>query len=118
MDPFLPEREQDVKRLKDVQADMHESFKAYVASRRRDKLKDDPEIFTGAFWTGKRALSLGLVDQLGELRSLMRQRYGDKVKLPIFKRSQGWLARRFSGSEMMQIFAAVEERLMWDRYRL
>ncbi len=118
LDPFLPERAQDVKRLKDVQADMHQSFKEYVTQRRGGKLKDDPEIFSGAFWTGKRALALGLVDQFGDLRSLMRQRYGKKVKLPIFKRRQGWLSRRFGSSEVMQIVGAVEERLIWDRYRL
>jgi len=118
LDPFLPEREQDVKRLKDVQADMHQSFKEYVTQRRGEKLTNDPEIFTGAFWTGKRALALGLVDQFGDLRSLMRQRYGKKVKLPVFKRRQGWLARRFGSSEVMQIVGAVEERLIWDRYRL
>lgn len=118
LDPFLPEREQDVKRLKDVQADMHQSFKEYVTHRRGDKLKDDPDIFTGAFWTGKRALALGLVDQFGDLRSLMRQRYGEKVKLPVFKRRQGWLARRFGGSSVMHIASALEERLIWDRYRL
>ena len=118
LDPFLPERAQDVERLKDVQADMHQSFKEYVTQRRGEKLKDDPEIFSGAFWTGKRALALGLVDQFGDLRSLMRQRYGKKVKLPVFKRRQGWLSRRFGSSEVMQVVGAVEERLIWDRYRL
>jgi serine protease SohB len=118
LDPFLPERAQDVKRLKDVQADMHQSFKEYVTQRRGAKLKDDPEIFSGAFWTGKRALALGLVDQFGDLRGLMRQRYGKTVKLPVFKRRQGWLARRFGNSEVMQLVGAVEERLIWDRYRL
>jgi len=118
LDPFLPERAQDVKRLKDVQADMHQSFKEYVTQRRGAKLKDDPEIFSGAFWTGKRALALGLVDQFGDLRGLMRQRYGKTVKLPVYKRRQGWLARRFGNSEVMQLVGAVEERLIWDRYRL
>ena len=118
LDPFLPERAQDVKRLKDVQADMHQSFKEYVTQRRGAKLKDDPEIFSGAFWTGKRALALGLVDQFGDLRGLMRQRYGKTVKLPVFKRRQGWLARWFGNSEVMQLVGAVEERLIWDRYRL
>ncbi len=118
LDPFLPERAQDVKRLKDVQADMHQSFKEYVTQRRGAKLKDDPEIFSGAFWTGKRALALGLVDQFGDLRGLMRQRYGKTVKLLVFKRRQGWLARRFGNSEVMQLVGAVEERLIWDRYRL
>ncbi len=126
MDPFLPEKKADVTRLKTIQGDMHDSFKAYVAERRDGKLGDDPEIFSGAFWTGRRALDLGLVDGLGDARQTLRERFGDKVKMPVYKQHKSWLSRRFGGASQHAdagvwvdgLLCAVEERLIWDRYRL
>ncbi len=124
MDPFMPEKKADVARLKDIQGDMHESFQEYVRSRRGDKLKDDPDLFSGAFWTGRRAVELGLADATGEIREELRQRFGERVKMPVFKQRKGWLSRRFgsrAGADVSiwadGLIAAVEERMIWDRYR-
>ena len=126
MDPFLPEKKADVTRLKSIQNDMHESFKAYISKRRGDRLKDDPELFSGAFWTGKRAVDLGLADGIGDVRQTLRDRFGEKVRLPVFSERKSWLSRRFGGSAQQTdvaiwadgLISAVEERLIWDRYRL
>ena len=69
-------------RLKEIQADLFESFKALVRTRRRDKLKaPETELFTGAVWSGRRAEEMGLIDGLGEMRQILRARYGEKVRL-------------------------------------
>src|SRR5208282_2783942 len=82
LDPFLEENPADVERLKALQGEVHEAFKAHVRARRGSKLKASEEVlFNGEFWTGKRALELGLVDGIGELRETLRRRFGDKVRL-------------------------------------
>ena len=126
MDPFLPEKKADVARLKSIQNDMHESFKAYVRGRRAESLKDDPELFSGAFWTGRRTVDLGLADATGDLRQTLRDRFGEKVRLPVFSERKSWLSRHFGGSAQHTdvaiwadgLISAVEERVIWDRYRL
>jgi signal peptide peptidase SppA len=82
MDPFLPEKADDVARLKALQADVHETFKSIVAKSRGARLKsDDPDIFSGAFWSAAKAKELGLIDGLGDMRGRMRELYGPKVEL-------------------------------------
>lgn len=126
MDPFLPQKKADVTRLKTIQGDMHDSFKAYVSERREGKLSDDKELFSGAFWTGRRALDLGVVDGIGDMHQILLQRFGKNVKLPEFKARKSWLSRRFGGASQQAnvgvwadgLLCAVEERMIWDRYRL
>jgi len=130
LDPFSRERPEDVEHLHGIQGDVHESFKAMVRERRAGKLKGDEEdLFSGAFWTGRRALDLGLVDGLGDLRSVMRGRYGEKVRFRLVGAEKGWLRRRLGGSFggtppgaagdlVSGVLAAVEERLIWNRFGL
>ena len=80
LDPFLPEDPSDVERLKKLQREIHEDFIALVKSRRGDKLqRSGRDLFSGEYWTGRRALEFGLVDAIGDLRSSLRERFGDKV---------------------------------------
>jgi len=82
LDPFQPEKPEDVKRLEALQSDIHASFMDLVRSRRGKRLKgDEKDVFSGAFWTGRRALELGLVDGIGDLRTVLRDRFGDKVRV-------------------------------------
>ena len=95
LDPFLREKPEDVKRLSDLQEDVFATFKELVRERRKGKLKGkEDELFTGAFWTGKRALELGLIDGLGELTDVMRQRYGERVKFHPIEQRQGWFKQK------------------------
>ena len=78
LDPFQPERDEEIDRLKGLQADIHKQFINHIEQRRGSRLKGaHDELFSGAFWTGKRALELGLIDGLGECRQTLLQRFGD-----------------------------------------
>ncbi|WP_349359693.1 S49 family peptidase [Stappia sp.] len=139
LDPFRPEREEDVRHLKSLQQEVHESFIDLVKARRGDVLSDGPDLFSGLFWSGARARDLGLIDQLGDLRAVVRDRFGDKVKTPLitaprslFGRRQGvgvdadMLARAFGGGQgaglasglAEETLTALEVRALWARYGL
>ena len=122
LDPFLPEKDRDVARLKALQSDMHDNFKQLVRTRREGKLKAPEDIlFSGEFWTGGRALELGLLDGLGDLREIMRQRYGKKVRFRVFGHDSSWFRRRLglgltsrgADSWADQVLASVESRGGW-----
>jgi signal peptide peptidase SppA len=123
LDPFRPERTEDVERLKGLQAEIHDGFKDWVRQRRGARLKGDPAtLFSGEFWTGKRGLELGLVDSLGEVRGVLQARYGAKVHLPVISPRRSLMQRFGLGSSLERIgpatLAAVEERLHWQRFGL
>lgn len=127
MDPFLPEKEEDVKRLTSLAKDMHQAFKEHVRTRRGDKLKGSDELlFSGEFWLGTKAVELGLIDGIGDLRGTMRERYGERVRLRLVEPGKGWLRRRIgidglvsgAGDWAENVLAAAEARAMWARYGL
>ena len=81
LDPFQPQNEEDVARLKDLQADIHQQFIDHILDRRGARLVGaHDDLFSGAFWTGKKSVDLGLIDGLGECREVIRGRFGDDVK--------------------------------------
>ena len=125
LDPFRSEKPQDVERLERLHAEIHDGFKNWVRQRRAGRLVDDDALlFSGEFWTGRRGLELGLVDGLGELRSTLQARYGEKVHLPVIGPRRRLLSRlglgASSGIDAMGpgLLAAVEERLYWQRFGL
>jgi len=123
LDSFRPERPEDVERLKRLQAEIHEGFTDWVRQRRAGKLKgDEATLFSGEFWTARRGLDYGLVDSLGELRTVLQQRYGDKVHLPVIQPRRNLLGRLGIGGRIEDIgpgtLAAIEERLHWQRFGL
>jgi serine protease SohB len=131
LDPFLPEKPEDVERLKEIQREIHELFIALVKSRRGGKLRgEETDLFSGEYWTGQRALSLGLVDGIGDLRSIVRERYGDKVLTPLIASERGLFGRRSPGVRQLaanlweqpglaeELVSALEARAIWGRYGL
>jgi signal peptide peptidase SppA len=129
LDPFKPEKKEDVERLKALQLEVHETFIDLVKERRGAKLKDDPDLFTGLFWTAKKGIELGLVDALGDMRSTLKQRYGEKTQLKPISAPRGLLSRfglfgqKVQASEIAEAAAAglanaVEDRALWSRYGL
>lgn len=135
LDPFRPEKEDDVARLKDLQGDVHDAFIALVKERRGKRLKKaDAELFDGAFWSGKKALEFGLIDGLGDIRTKMREMLGEKVSLKTVSRERGWLRRLrgpwvgqpdFAGGVPLlgpgfadELISAIEARALWSRYGL
>ena len=115
-----------MKRLTGLQADIHESFMDQVRERRAGKLKAaEKELFSGEFWTGRRALDLGLIDGLGDLRGIMRERFGERVKLRLVGGGRRLFRWPFAatgqgepGEWTAGMLAAVEERLLWSRFGL
>ncbi|CAN0453188.1 unnamed protein product, partial [Phaeothamnion confervicola] len=95
LDAFLPEKVEDVARIKQVQGDIHDVFISVVKDRRAGRLRaPDDELFSGAFWAAARALDLGLIDGVSEVRAKMRQIHGDKVVLKSIPLSSGGLLGR------------------------
>jgi serine protease SohB len=128
LDPFLPEKPDEVERLKKLQGEIHEDFIALVKSRRGDKLAGpENDLFSGAYWTGRRGLELGLVDSIGEVRSTLRARFGDKVVTPLIAPERRLFGRRVGGIEHRDfigaglaedVISALEARALWARYGL
>ncbi len=126
LDPFRPEDPEDVKRLKALQREIHDGFKAYVQERRGRRLKgDEATLFNGDIWTGQGALEHGLIDGLGDLRTVMRDRFGDKVRFRVANQPKGWLSRRIGfgsaavGEEAVAaVLGTLEARAAWARFGL
>ncbi|WP_306154250.1 S49 family peptidase [Roseovarius sp. MMSF_3281] len=117
MDPFLPEKEEDVARLKTILEQMHEGFTDYVKSRRGDRLKPEGDLFTGEFWLGRKAHELGLVDGIGHVVPKLKELYGDDVRFAKYGRKRG-LLQKFGASIAQDTLAAVEERADYARFGL
>ncbi|MBX3576049.1 MAG: S49 family peptidase [Rhizobiaceae bacterium] len=130
LDPFKPEKEEDVERLKALQLEIHDTFIDLVRERRGAKLKDNPDLFTGLFWTGKRGVDLGLVDRLGDMRAILREKFGPRTRLRLVSQPRGLFGRRLNlfgiraanddlgGSLARGLIAAVEDRSLWSRFGL
>jgi serine protease SohB len=121
LDPFGPERPEDVQRLDALLAELHASFKGWVRSRRGGRLKvPEDEAFTGRFWTGARAVELGLADRIGEMRAELQARFGEKARIvPVGVRRPPWPLRLFAPSVLAEgVIAAAEERAAWSRLGL
>lgn len=125
LDPFQPEKKSDIDHLKALQLEIHETFINLVKESRGAKLADDPNLFTGMFWTGKKGKELGLVDELSDLRSLIKQRYGHDAKMRLVSASRSLLGRKTPAISAGLVSSAVdgliqsaEERALWQRYGL
>ncbi|MFZ2005046.1 MAG: S49 family peptidase [Stellaceae bacterium] len=128
LDPFLPETDRDLERLSALQHDIHAAFKEHVKRRRVGKIDaDDETLFSGDVMTGRAALAKGLIDGIGDLRTVIRARFGDRVRLvPIAsERKRRWpFARPRRGVDAERLgFVAdlagwLEARLLWARFGL
>jgi signal peptide peptidase SppA len=134
LDPFLPENEDDVARLKAVQLDIHRMFIALVRERRGERLRgDDDRLFTGEYWVASTARDLGLVDQLGDIRSVLRERFGTEVAMLPIAPERSLFGRKPPGVAAFaadaltgiaqqgladDILSALEARAMWARFGL
>jgi len=132
LDPFLPENPDDVARLKALQREIHAIFIALVKQSRGARLKGaDDVLFTGEYWAGETAVSLGLADSIGDLRSTLRARYGEKVLTPVIAPSggllSGLLGRKPAGAGSLaspggiaglpdELISALESRAIWAKF--
>ncbi len=117
LDPFQPEKPEDVERLKKLQEQIHESFIAHVKARRGARLAKDESLFTGEVWVGAQAVEMGLADRLGHLEDELKARFGDKVNLRRYGPKRGFLGRiglRLVHDALM----GIEERAEYARFGL
>ncbi len=119
LDPFRPERPEDVERLHRVLEAIHQSFIGHVTARRGARLKDGESLFAGDFWAGRQAVDLGLADGVAHLVPKMKEIYGEKVRLvplglrrPLFQRLGAQLGAELAATAL----SAAEERALWARY--
>ena len=120
LDPFLDEKQEDIERLKNIQLELHKDFINVVEESRGTKLKKEAgiELFSGEFWSGRKAKDLGLIDGIGNADQILRKKFGEEVIIKKFEKSKGWLAKRLSSSEdhADKLISIIEERSIWQRY--
>lgn len=136
LDPFKPEKAEDIERLHELQRDVHEVFKSVVRERRGARLQgEESELFSGAFWSAEKAIDLGLIDGIGDVRQVMRAKFGDKVQLKVVPLSKGGLLSRLrklpsflapsaTGASAMNsdtsfsddVLSTLEARALWQRF--
>jgi serine protease SohB len=131
LDPFLPEDPEDVARLKALQREIHNDFIALVRSSRGARLTG-PEntLFSGEYWAGRKAVELGLADAIGDVRTTLRQRFGDKVETPLIAAERSLFGRLRPAVEAAsldvlrrsdlaaEVLSTLEARALWGRYGL
>ena len=120
LDPFLPEKKEDVERIKQLELDIHRVFIDWVKMRRGAKLtRPDDELFTGEFWAGVRGLDLGLIDGLGDLHQTLRDRYGADIQTKVIEPKRGLFTLPPLGFSLTaDAAAALEDRSLWSRIGL
>lgn len=116
-DPFLPQKPEDVERLRALQGPIHDAFIAHVKARRGARLAEGADLFNADIWTGARGVELGLADGVAHLVPQMKALYGEKVRLVPLGQKKGLLAR-FGLNIAGDALNAVEERALWSRYGL
>jgi serine protease SohB len=127
LDSFLPEKPEDIRRLKALQTKIHEDFIALVKRGRGKRLKgSDKTLFNGEYWLAEQAMEYGLIDGIGDLRGTLQKRFGKHVQTPLVAPPSGFFARRIPGMSgailgddwARTALAAAEERALWGRYGL
>lgn len=133
LDPFLPEKDSDIERLKSLQLEIHEIFIGLVKQSRGDRLQDHDDMFTGLFWTGGKAREMGLVDELGDVRSSLKARYGEKTKLKLYEAKKSLFGNKvgvgvssiaaieadaLAAGAADGLISAIEDRALWSRLGL
>ena len=116
-DPFLPQKPEDIARLRALQAPLHTSFIDHVKTRRGARLNADADLFNADVWVGQGAVDVGLVDGVAHLLPKLQALYGDKVRLQPYGQKRS-LAQRFGLSLSDAVIGTVEERALWARYGL
>jgi signal peptide peptidase SppA len=123
LDPFVEEKEEDIKRLKSIQLELHTDFIKVVETSRGSKIKDAEKnnIFTGEFWTGASALKLGLIDGVGNADQVLKEKFGEKVIIKNLEKQKSFIAKKLSSSlqdPLSSFTNSIEEKSMWQKFGL
>lgn len=117
LDPFRPEKPEDVTRLKGLLEDIHANFIEHVQTRRAGKLDTETELFTGEVWLAQKAHSLGLIDGIGHIKPMLKERFGEKVKIRRYGVRRPFLSR-FGAQIMDDAIGSIEERAAYAQFGL
>ena len=127
LDPFLPEKKDDIKQILTIQKDLHSQFIAWVKKRRGKRLKANDEVlFNAGVWSGSKAKELGLIDGIGDYYNVMKNIFGDDIKFKDFSKKTSWFKQKFlsNGSALNSdyliesLIKNIEERIIWSKYGL
>ena len=121
LDPFLDEKKEDIERLKNIQVDLHKDFIEVVEKSRASKLKkSEVELFSGEFWSGRKAKDLGLIDEIGNVNQVLKEKFGEDVVVKKFEKSKSWLSKKLSSSNDHddKLANILEEKSVWQKYGL
>ena len=123
LDPFVEEKEEDIKRLKSIQLELHADFIKVVETSRGSKLQEPEKnnIFTGEFWTGSSALKLGLIDGLGNADQILKEKFGEDVVVKNFEKPKSWIGKKLSASvegQVTNVINSIEEKTFWQKFGL
>ena len=124
LDPFLPERKEDIDQIKNIQKDLHEQFIEWIKKRRGKRIKaSDEVVFNAGIWSGREAKELGLVDDIGDYYTIMKKKFGKDVKFKDFSKKQSWFKQKFfsnsRGDDMIEsVIKCIDEKIIWSKYGL
>jgi signal peptide peptidase SppA len=129
LDPFQPEKPEEVARLQAIQTEIHNNFIGLVKGSRGARLTGpEKTLFSGEYWVASTALGYGLIDRIGDLRSVLRERYGEDVLTPVVAAARGLFGRLAPAMEISELAArpglaeevvsAIEARALWARFGL
>lgn len=116
LDPFRPEKAEDVERVKALQKVIHDNFITQITTRRGDRLKGD-DLFTGEVWVGAQAVEKGLADGVAHLVPKMKELFGNDVRLAVHSPKRS-LFSKFGAPAAANVIYDVEDRLNWSRFGL
>ncbi len=124
LDPFTPEKESDVKIIHSIQRDIHNNFKSLVLTRREQSLKaSEAVLFNGEFWSGTKALELGLIDRIGDMYTVIKEKYGKHCKIIRINSEKTWLKRTLglevsTENIVANLLTAIEEKVIFSKLGL
>jgi len=116
LDPFRPEKKEDIAKIKKIQIAIHENFKSYVKASRGKKIDKDI-VCTGEFWDARKALDLGLIDGVGHLEPLLKERYGDEIEFKLISRKKPLFAR-LSKSMINSVVGATINKFYFSKFNV
>ncbi|AZL15400.1 signal peptide peptidase SppA [Rickettsiales endosymbiont of Stachyamoeba lipophora] len=119
LDPFLPEKQEDINMLKEMQQDVHKNFMAIVKTSRDKKLKDNKDLFSGKIWSGMQAIENGLADEIGFFEEVAEQQFGKKVKIIKLEPKKSKLLSKLGLDIVLDNLAIkIREHIIWSKYEL
>lgn len=112
LDPFLPVKEEDIQHAQQMLNTIHQQFIDVVKQGRGDRLQDNEELFSGLFWSGEKAVDLGLIDGLAGSGKVARELIGAEEIIDYTPRPN--YLDQFTGKLGTSIANLISEKSNWS----